>query len=158
MRIWYIIHLRSRRSTRVETVVTRICHIWLHLISTAKLDPVFINRFLPDFSIRLTLDLLLDAFLRFVRSFSLPARHARVLGDIKDLILFALLFIIVLQRLSQDSLLLLSVKKDGAFHQVHVDELLLEALRLVLAQLDVLVVDLLKLDQGEVRPGNLGCG
>ena len=41
---------------------------------------------------------------------------------------------------------------------MHVDELLLEALRLVLAQLDVLVVDLLELDQREVRPGSLGWG
>ena len=65
----------------------------------------------------------------------------------------ALLFIVVLERLSQDGLLLRSVKKDGALYEVHVDELLLEALGLVLAQLDVLVVDLLELDESEVRPG-----
>lgn len=108
---------------------------------------------MPIFSFSFSFDLFFDTFLRFVGGFSLRARQVRVLGDLEDLILFALLFVVVLERLSQDGLLLGSVKKDGALYEVHVDELLLEALGLVLAQLDVLVVDLLELDQCEVRPG-----
>lgn len=66
------------------------------------------------------------------------------LRNLKDVLLSSLLRIVTFKTLTQNSLLLVTVKKDWILDEASVDELLSQALGLVITQLNVFIVDLFK--------------